>query len=199
MAVKLAILIPLTRPFLPFEFNMWAIIFVKPYIFKQRSYAIVYLCLMIQRPQTLFFLAMVAICMMLLFSDSVFYKLSSGENEVAVEYDETNLSAPDGVSKEKNTWIISFLSGISIIAGFTLIMFKNRKLQILLSSFNFLFILGLIVMMYAYSIGMNYFEGAQGGITFLALMPIALLLFNFLAIRGVKKDVQLIRSTDRLR
>lgn len=155
---------------------------------------------MIQRPQTLFYLAIVAICVMLIFSNTVYYKTSdSNNNSVSVEYDETELSSADGSSKELNTWIVSFLSGIAVLAGVALLMFKNRKLQSLLSAFNYLFILGLIVMMYMYSLNMDYFEGGTTGITFTALMPIALIFFNFLAMRGVKKDELLIRSMDRLR
>ncbi|MFT4599459.1 MAG: hypothetical protein ACI9WM_001713, partial [Arenicella sp.] len=35
--------------------------------------------------------------------------------------------------------------------------------------------------------------------TLLALLPMSLLFFNFLAIKGVKKDEKLIRSMDRIR
>jgi hypothetical protein len=70
----------------------------------------------------------------------------------------------------------------------------------LISSINYLLILGLIIMMYMYSIRIDYFEGSGNqSFTFYALLPLALLFFNFLAIRGVKKDERLIRSIDRLR
>ncbi|MEY2924268.1 MAG: hypothetical protein RLZZ337_816, partial [Bacteroidota bacterium] len=103
---------------------------------------------MIQRPQTLFYLAIIAICLMLIFSNTVYYKTSNAaNNSVEVEFDETTLHSEDATSKEKNTWIISFLAGIAILAGVALMMYKNRKLQSLLSAFNYLFVLGLIVMM----------------------------------------------------
>jgi len=155
---------------------------------------------MIQRPQTLFYLAIVAICLMLIFSNTVFYSTESTEGDkVSVEYDETELVSKDQASKETNTWLVSFLIGITILASVALVMYKNRKLQNLLSAFNYLFILGLVVMMYMYSINIEYFNSGTSGFTFSALMPIALLFFNFLAMRGVKKDELLIRSMDRLR
>ncbi len=155
---------------------------------------------MIQRPQTLFYLAMLAISVMLLFSDTVFYTATNGDTEsVSVEYNETELIAADGSSKEKNTLLVGFLGAIGVLAFVSMIMFKNRKLQTLLSGFNFLFILGLIVVMYLNSLNIKFFEQGESSFTFYALLPMSYLFFNFLAMRGVKKDEKLIRSMDRLR
>ncbi len=160
---------------------------------------------MLQRPQTLFFLAIVGICVMLMFSDTVFYTAenTTTKEKYSIEYDQTEMTAADGTAKEGNTWLVSFAAAIAALSLASLLAFKNRKLQALLSSFNFLFILGLIVMMYMYSIHMSYFEGLNADVassfTFAALLPLALLLCNFLALRGIKKDEQLIRSMDRLR
>lgn len=158
---------------------------------------------MIQRPQTLFFLAVVAISVMLMFSNTIFYTAENPatSEKYNVEYDETEMIAADGAAKEGNTWLVSFAAAIAVLSLASLLMFKNRKLQALLSSFNFLFIFGLIVMMYMYSMNMNYFEGqnVDASFTFSALLPLALMFFNFLALRGIKKDEQLIRSMDRLR
>lgn len=158
---------------------------------------------MIQRPQTLFFLALVAICVMLMFSNTVYYTAENKttNEKYSVEYDETEMIAADGTAKESNTWIVSFAAAIAALSLVAMLMFKNRKLQTLLSSFNYLFILGLIVMMYMYSMQMNYFEGKEAttSFTFAALLPLALMFFNFLALRGIKADEKLIRSMDRLR
>jgi phosphatidylserine synthase len=160
---------------------------------------------MLQRPQTLFFLAIVGICSMLMFSNTVFYMVenTTTKEKYSIEYDQTEMIAADGTAKENNTWLLSFTAAIAALSLTSLLVFKNRKLQALLSSFNFLFILGLIVMMYMYSIHMSYFEGLNADVassfTFAALLPLALLLCNFLALRGIKKDEQLIRSMDRLR
>lgn len=156
---------------------------------------------MIQRPQTLYFLAIVAISMMLMFSDTVFYTAenANGTESVEVEYDETALIAPDGESKEKNSYISMFLVAHALLAAIALMAFKNRKLQVLLSSFNYLVILGLLVMMYMYSLNMDFFEAGESGFTFFVALPLASVIFNAMAIKGVKRDEQLIRSMDRLR
>lgn len=140
---------------------------------------------------------------MMMFSDTVFY---TAENNVTkekynVEYDETEMIAADGTAKEANSPLVSFAAAIAVLSLVTLFSFKNRKLQTLLTSFNFLFILGLIVMMYMFSLNMDYFEGqdAARSHTFAALLPLALIFFNFLALRGIQKDERLVRSMDRLR
>jgi hypothetical protein len=156
---------------------------------------------MIQRPQTVFLLAVVAICIMLIFSDLVYYKTQNSDKteSVNVEYDETEIIASDGTSKNQNTVIVYLLSGIGILALISIFLFRNRKLQVQLSAFNFVFILALVIMMYLGSYGVDYFKNGTEVLTFYALIPLALLFFNFLAMRSVKKDENLIRSMDRLR
>ncbi|PCJ66500.1 MAG: hypothetical protein COA58_06905 [Bacteroidetes bacterium] len=158
---------------------------------------------MIQRPQTLFFLAIITICMMLMFSDTVFYTAeNTNTNEkYSVEYDETEILATDGNDKAPNTYIMVFIAAIGVLSIIGLFLFKNRKLQTAFTSVNYIFILGLIIMMYLYSIHMNYFENQPNtsSFSFYAVLPMALLFFNFLALKGVRKDEKLVRSMDRLR
>lgn len=156
---------------------------------------------MIQRPQSLYLCALLVICLMLILGDIVYFKASNSDKSesVNIEYDETELIAADGTSKQQNTLLISLLASIGAIATIAIFLFKNRKMQILLSSVNYLFILGLILIMYMASYRIGFFEQGTEGLTFYALMPVALLFFNFLAIRGITKDEKLIRSMDRLR
>lgn len=157
---------------------------------------------MIQRPQTLFFLANIAICIMLMFSNIVFFNAENPENEQSVQiaYSKTIMMAVDEVGSETNTYLLAFTAAIAIMSLVALLIFKNRKLQILCTSINYVLILALIAMMYLYSLHMDYFEGAGSqSYTYAAILPMALLFFNFLALRGVKKDEALIRSMDRLR
>jgi hypothetical protein len=157
---------------------------------------------MIQRPQTLFLLAVVAICIMLMFSNTVFFiaeNIDTGE-KIEVEFDETKIYASDGSSQESNTYLVAIAAVIAFLSMAAILLFKNRKMQTLVSSINYLLILGLIIMMYLYSLGIEYFNGTgHQSFTLLALLPMSLLFFNFLAIKGVRKDEKLIRSMDRIR
>lgn len=158
---------------------------------------------MIQRPQTLFFLAGVAICLMMMLSDTVYYTIQNPENAemYSVEFDETEIIANDGKDKLSNTWANVFIGLSAALSLIAIFLFKNRKTQLLLASVNYLVILGIAIMMYVYSLYMGYFEekGIDGSFTMYAAIPLALVVFNFLASRGIQRDEKLIRSMDRLR
>ena len=133
------------------------------------------------------------------------YRLFVAENidtgeKIEVEFDETKIYASDGSSQEFNTYLVAIAAVIAFLSMAAILLFKNRKMQTLVSSVNYLLILGLIIMMYLYSLGIEYFNGTgHQSFTLLALLPMSLLFFNFLAIKGVKKDEKLIRSMDRIR
>ncbi len=158
---------------------------------------------MIQRPQTLFFLAVTTVCLMLMSSNTVFYTTENTvtQERCEVEYDETRLIASDGSSVENNIWTVSFSGAVGALSFIIIFLYRNRKLQLLLASFNYLFILGLVVMMYMYSINVDYFKGdsIQSTFTFYALIPMGLLLLNYFGAKGIRRDEQLVRSMDRLR
>ena len=158
---------------------------------------------MIQRPQTLFFLAGVAICLMMMLSDTVYYTIQNPENSemYSVEFDETEIIANDGRDKMNNTWAIVFIGLSATLSLVSIFLFKNRKTQLLVASVNYLVILGIAIMLYVYSLYMGYFEekGLDGDFTMYAAIPLALLVFNFLASKGIQRDEKLVRSMDRLR
>lgn len=138
---------------------------------------------------------------MLIFSDIQFFKVSDPSNttEVLVEYDETKIQSNSESETLSNNEMIYNLAAIAALAFVALISFKNRKLQVSLTSFNFVAILLLIALMYYYSFAKSYVDGTSGELSFFALMPLGLLFFNFLALKGIRKDIHLIRSMDRFR
>ncbi len=160
---------------------------------------------MIQRPQTIYFLTVCVLAIMMMFSDIVYFKTSengaekSKKNTVLVEYDETEIIGIDKADKEQNTSMWFVLGTIALLSLISLLSFKKRKLQASLSSFNFVAILLLIILMYVYSFNMNYFESGESNLTYAALLPLALLFFNYLGLRGIRRDERLIRSMDRFR
>lgn len=166
--------------------------------------ALVYLCVMIQRPQTLFFLALLAICSMMLFADLAYFE-TSGEIKgevvtVSAQFNQTVMSTSSEKTTESNTMLFYSLIVVGILGLASIITFKNRKLQASLTAFNFIGIILVIIMMYSYSYGIDYFEEPQSSsFTAYAFFPLAMIFLNFLGLRGIRKDVQLIRSMDRLR
>jgi 4-amino-4-deoxy-L-arabinose transferase-like glycosyltransferase len=157
---------------------------------------------MIQRPQTLFFLATIAISILLLFSNLVFFEAENTKTQqrIVIQYNATKMMAADEADQETNTYLIAFIAAVGGISLTAMLMFKNRKTQLLLTSINYVLILGCIAMMYLYSLHMDYFD-SKGIQSFevSAVLPLLLIILNFLASRGINKDMRLIRSMDRLR
>lgn len=90
---------------------------------------------------------------------------------------------------------------IIILLVVSLLMYKNRKRQMVLGRVSYILILGYFVFLYFLSDSIaKAIEGGErivygAGIYF----PIAALAFVFLANRAIKKDEALVRSLDRLR
>lgn len=98
--------------------------------------------------------------------------------------------------------IIAILVGV--VALVTICLFKNRGLQMKLSKLNLLLISLLLVACVFFTEIMidkdnPIFEGAVVQYQLAVALPIIALIFNYLAIRFIKKDEDLIRSADRLR
>lgn len=162
---------------------------------------------MIQRVQSVYLL-LVMICQATLFATSLatfssyensyylgltgFYKLSSAGEELLV-----------------NSYALMALDILIIVYSAVVIFsFKNRKKQIRLAGFNMLLLSGFILLMFF------SFDNARSVLNISAtaqtaelsttyglgmILPLLSLLFCFLAIRGIRKDEELIRSADRIR
>ena len=155
---------------------------------------------MIQRPQTLFFLALIAIGFMLLFSDTVFYVVQDNlGNEIQVEYDESKLVNANETTSRMNNGLVYVIASSVLLGFISMFSFKNRKFQASMTAFNFVALLLLIVMMYMYSFQQDAIENVKGSLSLSALIPLAMMLFNYMALRGIRKDEHLVRSMNRLR
>jgi Domain of unknown function (DUF4293) len=88
---------------------------------------------------------------------------------------------------------------ILILSLGTIFVFKNRKIQLWLTRSIILFIVVLIFLETYYAV--HIIKEFNGIIVpgFSLFIPVLLLLFSFLAHRGIQKDENLVRSYDRLR
>lgn len=94
---------------------------------------------------------------------------------------------------------------IVALAVFCIFLFKNRKLQLKLTVLNIFLSLGAIALQY-FKVLDTANELQAGGKTITdatympgAILPILIVIFLFLAVRGIYKDERLIKSLDRLR
>jgi hypothetical protein len=155
---------------------------------------------MIQRIQSLF-LAVVIVISLFLFNGSylVFSENSGSVIKVAFSGIERN-NAEEGSQLLQIVYPYSALVIlIPLLSLITLVVYKKRRIQLwlVLTLIVIVFLLiGMSVYYYRF-VSTTYSSRFDPG--FMLVIPLLLLLFSFLAYRGIKKDDQLVKSYDRLR
>ena len=159
---------------------------------------------MIQRIQHLYLLFLVVLCTIFLNRPIV-----SGESseESPTQYDIT----ANGFYINQGSGIIAEFSAPSIflwlilsLSFITIFLFRNLSLQKLLCYLNYLFI-SLFIIFFAINwiSNINAGEYPINSISYLSILNIflmfGLLLINYLAIRSIEKDEELIKASDRVR
>lgn len=151
---------------------------------------------MIQRVQTVY-LILIAICAGLVFAFP-FSSYQIGGNEYVYNVFGFTMNKVSILTIP----LYPIIMGIGGLAILSIFLYKNRKLQLRINQANYLLILGAIVLLF---LDFGSLETALGedsksvsyGIGM--FLPVACLVFNFLANRGIKNDEKLIKSMDRLR
>ena len=162
---------------------------------------------MIQRRQTVFML-LAAIASALLF----FMPLASFNADCNVmKFTIFGIQNPiDTLTLSKSyTWPLMVLAVLmTIIPLYTIFKYKKRELQVKLCHLNMLFNIAFIGIVFLYYDGdiQEIIAAVEGDFYELSvayffgmLIPLANLVFEILAIRGIKKDIELLKSVDRLR
>ncbi len=95
---------------------------------------------------------------------------------------------------------LAILFGIILIIGLiSIFLFKNRMLQMRLSIFNIVLMLGSIGLTYYYIyIAFNELNTTVH-YSFAAIFPLISAILTYLAFRAIKKDEKLVKSLDRIR
>jgi len=148
-----------------------------------------------QRIQTIF-LILAAIALGLLFLPVMSFFSVSGSQQAGVSM------LGDGILNIKDHISFQILVVLGVIASLVAIfMFKNRSLQITLSrltlviSILIMILSGVFFYLDYQSLQANSLVSGEVGL----LSPILGILFSFLAMRNIKKDDKLVKSSDRLR
>lgn len=101
-----------------------------------------------------------------------------------------------GLLENHSTWVLfALLLTVVIINGVTILLFKFRALQMRLTIFSILLLIGWYGLLGFFAYNMQ--ESLRP--TVWASIPFAMIVLNYLSFRGVLKDEMLIRSLDRLR
>ena len=152
-----------------------------------------------QRIQTIF-LILAAVVLGLLFAPIMSFFTVSGTQDL-VQQSEVNMLG-DGIFNIQDHIIFSILAIIGILASIAAIfLFKNRTLQLTLSRLTLVMSILILILMVVFFyidyqlITANSEVSGEFGI----LSPVLGIIFSALAGRGIKKDSELVRSSDRLR
>ncbi len=155
---------------------------------------------MIQRIQSLYLLLTTTMPFLFLKGPVLsFINRSGSVLEVTMQgiFQTSGDTTPELVSRP---WLIQgVVILIPILSVVALLAFKNRRLQLKLTLILIILSLLLAGTIVYYYISFSF--GDQGSISagFSMLLPLPLLLFSFLAYRGIRKDEELVKSYDRLR
>jgi len=100
----------------------------------------------------------------------------------------------------KNTWPVAVLIGMCLIMLIlTIFQFKNRNSQIKLSYLCFISLLVLKALLYYFTWSSSNLPGGSLNASLYAEFPAIAAILVFLAIRGIRKDENLVKSIDRIR
>jgi hypothetical protein len=106
---------------------------------------------------------------------------------------------PDG-SVRTQYLLLALCSLLILTLLVTLFLYKNRPLQIRLCWFSILICLAIITADYFLSDAMGNHQGkAKAAYMLASYVPLVQLLLIRLAVRGIKKDEEFVRSADRIR
>jgi len=155
---------------------------------------------MIQRIQSLY-LTIVLFLSLLFFAGSVF-KFTDESGKAIQLLLNGNLTDQSGQSfaQPHTVWpLTGLLILISALSLITIFLFKNRKIQLILSMAVILAASGLIIALSFYAVSLMHAFRLTVIPGFKMVVPVLNLIFSILAYRGIMKDDRLVKSYDRLR
>lgn len=164
---------------------------------------------MIQRKQTLYLLVVTAISITVTLLNITLYsgKYKMGEEnfnyKMGIMKTEfySDLQSDVKVPPVSNNALMYFALLSGIVPFVAIFLYKKLEIQIRFAALNFVLIAGFFIYIYITNhqlekslLGLSN-NNFSWNMSILSLIPI----FNWLAIRGIKKDIELLASVDRLR
>ena len=157
---------------------------------------------MIQRIQTVY-LVLVAVLMTLTAALPVAEYFDAVKN-ISYQLDMRGFVQlnPDGsflsaVSTNPTTFVFGIILVVTLM---TIFKYKNRKQQFRLCTINFILILiYTILLAVVIFMGKHKLTGTEISLKIPAIFALVALIFNYLAMRGIAKDENMVKSMDRLR
>ena len=149
---------------------------------------------MIQRIQSVYLLV-VSILMIVCMCNPV-GSIIAGTQEIS-EFGNLFITLPDG-TKDYAPWaLFVILLVVAVLAFGTIFLFKKRMLQIRLTIFSTVVLIGYYLALVAYIFMLA--EDTRFTPSWTICLPFVSIILNWLAIRGIGADEALVKAYDRLR
>ena len=152
---------------------------------------------MIQRIQTLYLVAIVALMTTAIFTPLAYFVAG------AEEYLLYAFSLKGGEVSYSTIYMGVVVALSAIVPFVTIFLFKNRKLQIRLCAVELVLLIGSVIFMAIYYyLGSRMFanlEFATQGFRIAIIFPLVALILDYLSLRAIFHDEMLVRSLDRIR
>ena len=149
---------------------------------------------MIQRIQSVYLLV-ITILMIICMCNPVGSIIAS-TNEIS-EFGNLCITLPDG-TKDYAPWaLFAILMVVAILSFVTIFLFKKRMLQIRLTIFSSIMLIGYYLALVALALMLA--EGTSFTPSWTICLPFVAIVLNWLAIRGIGADEALVKAYDRLR
>ena len=149
---------------------------------------------MIQRIQSVYLLA-VTILMIICMCSPV-GSIIAGTQEIS-EFGNLFITLPNG-TKDYAPWaLFVILLVVAVLAFGTIFLFKNRMLQIRLTIFSSVLLIGYYITLVAFILMLA--DGASFTPSWTICLPFVSIVLNWLAIRSIGADEALVKAYDRLR
>lgn len=150
---------------------------------------------MIQRIQSVYLLIVTALLIV-----AICIPVGSFTNASGSLFEFTNLgvSLPDGY--DSSSWgMFAILLLSALIAFATIFLFRNRILQIRMTVFNSILLIGYYLTFFAFMFILQSRLDASFHLSWGLCLPLVSIILNYLAIRAIGKDEVLVKAADRLR
>ena len=154
---------------------------------------------MIQRVQSLYLLGSIVICVLMFF-----LPLGSISGDTLIRFSVCGMFNQESGELMQFNWMLSpVLSIVLLLQLVSIFLFNNRSRQAMMVQISLVLLLAFVVLTLLYQDIISFLEttSADQEIEFnwsIILMGLAWI-FTYLALRAIKKDEALVRSTDRMR
>ncbi len=154
-----------------------------------------------QRIQTLYFvLVIILMIAAVLLPNALFYNPGTGITYQLDARGMVELTQQGTAKGILGTNPCVFLFGIILfLTTYCIATFKNRKRQLRMATINLFLIVLYIAVLVVYIFFANNKLEASLSWKYPVIFPVIALIFNYLAMRGIAKDENLVKSLDRLR